>query len=310
MGYHEGEHVVQRRAGWTRENWGSAGVSAEIPPIAAEFLRGQQMIFIGAADERASVWATILTGPAGFAEAIGEQIIVVNSLPGPHDPLRVLLTADHDVGMLAIEPQTRRRLRVNGRSRRQRDRLVVHTEQVYSNCPKYIQVRDLVLSENDRVADAGPALVTRELSAEQQQWIADSDTFFIATHTLKHGADVSHRGGNPGFVGVQGPRRLRWPDYMGNSMYMTLGNLELTPAAGLLFVDWEHGHTLQLTGRAHVDWDPDHAAAVPGALRLIEFDIDQVVQIRHASPLRWRFGEHFRHNPQVAARVDSDAYVP
>ena len=98
-----------------------------------------------------------------------------------------------------------------------------------------------------------------------------------------------------------GPRRLLWPDYVGNSMYMTLGNLELNPAAGLLFLDWEHGHTLQLTGRARIDWDPGRAASVPGAERLIELDVDQIVQIHHASPLRWTFGEYFRHNPQVVA---------
>jgi Pyridoxamine 5'-phosphate oxidase len=100
---------------------------------------------------------------------------------------------------------------------------------------------------------------------------------------------------------VLGPRKLMWPDYVGNSMYMTLGNLELTPAAGLLFLDWEHGHTLRLTGQARVDWDPDRAAAVPGALRLIELDIHRVVQSDHVSPLRWSFGEYFRHNPPAAA---------
>jgi predicted pyridoxine 5'-phosphate oxidase superfamily flavin-nucleotide-binding protein len=301
MGDHEGERAVQRRAGWTREDWGSASVGATIPPVASQFLRQQQMVVIGAADTSAAVWATIVTGPAGFADTAGDRIVVVNSLPARQDPLSVPLEADLDVGMLAIEPQTRRRLRINGRSRRRQDRLVMRTEQVYSNCPKYIQVRDIVPDQGQGAVAAGPALVTAELTAGQHRWIAGADTFFIATHSPRHGADVSHRGGGPGFVRVLGPRRLLWPDYVGNSMYMTLGNLELTPAAGLLFLDWEQGHTLQLTGQARVHWDPDRAAAVPGAERLIELDIDQVVQIRHASPLRWRFGDYFRHNPQVVA---------
>jgi hypothetical protein len=247
MGNHEGERAVQRRAGWTREDWGSASVSATIPAVASQFLRQQRMIFIGAADTHAAVWATILTGPAGFADTAGDRIVVVNSLPACQDPLSVPLQADRDVGMLAIEPQTRRRLRINGRSRRQGDRLVVRTEQVYSNCPKYIQVRDIVSDHAQEPVAAGPALVTEELTPGQQRWIANADTFFIATHTPQHGADVSHRGGNPGFVRVLGPRRLLWPDYVGNSMYMTLGNLELTPAAGLLFLDWEDGHTVPNT---------------------------------------------------------------
>jgi predicted pyridoxine 5'-phosphate oxidase superfamily flavin-nucleotide-binding protein len=288
MGYHEGEDAVQRRAGLTREDWGSAGVSALIPPVAGEFLRRQRMLFFGVADSHQAVWAGLVTGPAGFAETVGDRIVIVNSLPARQDPLGVLLNGDHDVGMLAIEPQTRRRLRVNGRARRQAGCLVVSTEQVYSNCPKYIQVRDIVADNDDASVAAAPALITGALTSAQRRRVAEADTFFIATHTPRHGADVSHRGGNPGFVGVVGPRRLRWPDYVGNSMYMTLGNLELTSGAGLLFVDWEQGHTLQLTGHARVDWEPDHAAAVPGALRLIEFDIDQVVELRHASPLRWR----------------------
>jgi predicted pyridoxine 5'-phosphate oxidase superfamily flavin-nucleotide-binding protein len=301
MGDHQGERAVQRRAGWTREDWGSASVGATIPAVASQFLRQQRMIAIGAADGHEAVWATMLTGPAGFARAVGDRTVLIDSLPARHDPLSVLLDADHDVGMLAIEPQSRRRLRINGRSRRQRDRLLVQTEQVYSNCPKYIQVRDIVADHAREPVAAGPAVVTAELTPGQQRWIAGADTFFIATHASRHGADVSHRGGNPGFVRVLGPRRLLWPDYVGNSMYMTLGNLELNPAAGLLFLDWEHGHTLQLTGRARIDWDPGRAASVPGAERLIELDVDQIVQIHHASPLRWTFGEYFRHNPQVVA---------
>jgi hypothetical protein len=301
MGDHQGERAVQRRAGWSREDWGSASVGATIPPVASLFLRQQRMIVIGASDIHAAVWATMLTGPAGFAQTAGDRTVLINSLPARHDPLGVLLSAEHDVGMLAIEPQARRRLRINGRSRRQQERLVVQTEQVYSNCPKYIQTRDLVPDRAREPVAARPALVTADLTPGQQRWIAAADTFFIATHAPRHGADVSHRGGNPGFVRVLGPRRLLWPDYVGNSMYMTLGNLELAPAAGLLFLDWEHGHTLQLTGRTRVDWDPDRAAAVPGAERLIELDIDQVVQVNHASPLRWRFGEYFRHNPLVVA---------
>jgi hypothetical protein len=83
-------------------------------------------------------------------------------------------------------------------------------------------------------------------------------------------------------------------------MYMTLGNLELEPHAGLLFLDWERGRSLQLTGRASVDWDPERAAAVPGALRLVGFDVDRVVQIDGAVPPRWTAPEYSRLNPSPA----------
>ena len=90
---------------------------------------------------------------------------------------------------------------------------------------------------------------------------------------------------------------VEWPDYVGNSMFMTLGNLEIEPRTSLLFLDWEHGHSLHLTGRACVDWDAGRAAAQPGALRHIDFDVDRVIQVDHASSLSWSFERYSRFNP-------------
>jgi hypothetical protein len=73
--------------------------------------------------------------------------------------------------------------------------------------------------------------------------------------------------------------------------------MHLNPAAGLLFVDWESGHTLQLTGRGRIDWNPASAEKYPGALRVVEFDIARVVQIDHASSLRWAFHAYSSVNP-------------
>ncbi|GAB3898846.1 hypothetical protein [Microbispora bryophytorum] len=70
-----------------------------------------------------------------------------------------------------------------------------------------------------------------DLGPRRQRWIAEADTFFIASRSPEHGADASHRGGEPGFVTVEGPRRLSWPDYVGNSFYMKLGTCISTPRA-------------------------------------------------------------------------------
>ncbi|GAB3152060.1 pyridoxamine 5'-phosphate oxidase family protein [Micromonospora sonneratiae] len=294
---HEGERAVQRRAGVAAKNWGSARVNATIPPVAMDFLRQQRMLMIGAADDTGAVWASLLAGAPGFAEPVTERSIVISSRPTPQDPLAGLFETGRDLGMLAIEPQSRRRMRVNGRAVRDGDRLVVHTEQVYANCPKYIQTRDVLADAP--ASPGGQARTAPELNDRQRRWIADADTFFVASHS-RHGTDTSHRGGNPGFVTVTGPRGLTWPDYVGNSMYMTLGNLELDPRCGLLFLDWERGHTLHLTGRARTDWDPDRAARIPGARRVVDFEVDRVVQVDQASPLRWTFGGYSRFNPPVS----------
>lgn len=292
---HEGERAVQRRAGLTVDGWGSAGVGAVIPPVATEFLGQQRMVVVGAADDTGAPWASALTGPAGFTAVVDDRTIVVRAQPAAGDPLAGRFDAERDIGMLAIEPASRKRMRVNGRAHRDGDRLVIRTEQVYANCPKYIQTR--TLGEDAASAADSTAVTTRELTIDQQHWIAATDTFFVATHAAGYGTDASHRGGNPGFVNVVGSRRLTWPDYVGNSMYMTLGNLELNPRCGLLFLDWESGHTLQLTGRAGVDWDAARAAAVPGAQRLVDFDVERVIQIANANTQRWSFGKYSRFNP-------------
>ena len=99
---------------------------------------------------------------------------------------------------------------------------------------------------------------------------------------------MSHRGGDPGFISVSGSGTLSWPEYRGNAMFMTLGNLHLRPECGLLFLDWSGaGPALHLTGRARIDWDPARIAACPGAERIIDFTVDEVVAVT-GSALRWR----------------------
>jgi predicted pyridoxine 5'-phosphate oxidase superfamily flavin-nucleotide-binding protein len=296
---HRGERAVQRRAGFPDRPWGSARVGAAVPDVAAEFLRRQRLVVIGAAAPDGSVWAAPLTGDPGFVTASDDRTVVARRTPVPGDPLASVFDAElpdtgHDVGMLAIEPASRRRMRINGRARQVGDLLVVRTEQVYANCPKYIQARDVAT-----VTPAAPGAVARSerLSPGQRAWITAADTFFMATHAPGLGADASHRGGSPGFVTVTGDRRLTWPDYLGNSMYMTLGNLELDPRAGLLFLDWESGRSLMVTGRASVDWDPERAERVPGAQRLVDFTVDRVVQLDGAVPLRWTAPEYSKFNP-------------
>lgn len=264
----------------SRRYWGSAGVGVTIPPVAAEFLRQQRLVVLAAADETGAAWAGALTGPPGFTTAPDDRIVIVDRLPGTGDPLADLFGTERQVGMIVIEPATRKRMRVNGRAHRKGNQLLVRARTYTDDAP----------------STSRRALVTGELTADQQQWIAAADTFFIGTYAAGLGADASHRGGNPGFVTVTGSRRLTWPDYAGNSMYMTLGNLELEPRCGLLFLDWENGHTLHLTGRARVDWDPDRAAAVPGARWLIDFDVERAVQIAGGLPQRWSFGKYSRFN--------------
>jgi ferredoxin-NADP reductase len=131
------------------------------------------------------------------------------------------------------------------------------------------------------------------LSREQRELVQRADTFFIASgfrgsgRSPVFGMDASHRGGAAGFVRIHDARQLVFPDYAGNNHFNTLGNLLMDPRAGLLFVDFERGDLLQLTGRAHIDWDSPEVRRIPGAHRLVCFELDEIVCVERALPLRW-----------------------
>lgn len=292
--HHPGEISVQARAGSRARAMGSARVGRDIPAVAVEFLGEQPMALIGARDADGNMWSTMLTGPRGFIRTKNGDAISIASLPGVMDPLAGVFETPHEVGMLVLDPTTRRRMRINGMACRRDTELVVHPEQVYANCPKYIQLRELINETDDRETKVTRGQV---LTDTQRAVIERADTFFIATQADPMGADVSHRGGNPGFVTSSAPDVLSWPEYSGNLMYMTLGNLELDPRAGLLFVEWDEGNLLHVTGRARTDWDQDRAAASSGGQQMVDFDVDGFVHVEGANPLRWSFGEYSKFNP-------------
>lgn len=262
-----------------------------IPLPAQEFLKAQPMLVLGGADSDGRVWSSLVTGEAGFARASDERNLRVESLPVEGNPLReVWNEGENAIGVLAIEFSTRRRMRLNGSAWREGDGLSIRAREVYSNCPKYIQKRTHRWAE-----EVVPRVVrSQELSPLQKRAIEEADTFFIASIAGQN-ADVSHRGGERGFVRVEG-QTLVFPDYAGNAMFNTLGNLQVDARAGLLFIG-DNGDTLQLSGRARVRFEPELAARFAGAERVVELQIERVVEIVGASPLRGEWIEASPFNP-------------
>jgi predicted pyridoxine 5'-phosphate oxidase superfamily flavin-nucleotide-binding protein len=114
--------------------------------------------------------------------------------------------------------------------------------------------------------------------------VRGSNTFLLGTTHPDHGNDASHRGGAPGFVRVEDERTLWWPDYPGNNMFNSLGNLAVDPTAALLFVDFATGATLHLSGRAELDRSPI-ASADDVTGRRVRFTVEAVAD-GEAIPLR------------------------
>ncbi|GAB7190693.1 pyridoxamine 5'-phosphate oxidase family protein [Kineococcus sp. NUM-3379] len=299
--YSPEELTAQRLAGESEIAARSGrAIRSALPPVAQEFLATQPLLVAGAADRAGDVWATMLTGLPGFLRPAGPAAVDVLSAPVPGDALDGLATRRGPLGALAIEPATRRRVRLNGTTEPlPGSGFRLHLDQVVANCPKYLQART-----PRTVTGTTPGPVRRDtaLDAEQAAAVARADTFFVATSHPDGSADASHRGGSPGFVEVTGPTTLRWPEYAGNSMYLTLGNLLARPRAGLLFPDFGTGGLLQVTGTARVDFA---AAAPPGARSLVEFTVTGVVDLPSATPLRWSAPEPSRFNPPARAGVSA-----
>lgn len=299
MTFHSGEIAIQTQAGVREEAERLCSfISDVIKPPAHEFLRTQQLAVASTVDANARVWASLLTGKSGFLQVLNDQMLQINATIIPSNMLYQNLQKNAQMGVLAIALANRRRLRLNGKAQIQPEgQINLQIQQVFFNCPKYIQVRYLETEITDSLKQ--PEISTSDsLTNHQQHWITQADTFFIASSHPEIGADASHRGGYPGFVQVLDSKKLVFPDYSGNNMFQTFGNLAINPNAGLLFINFEQGHTLQLTGKAKLIWDVKRLNAFAGAQRLVEFDIEEVWETKNATSMRWRFGEYSPVNPR------------
>ncbi|MEU9732666.1 pyridoxamine 5'-phosphate oxidase family protein [Streptomyces sp. NPDC048002] len=287
--YHAGSLAVQERLG-VRDLADHVGrsVGAGIKPVAAAFLELQPLLVVGAADPATGrVWAAALSGEPGFVRATGTRQVSVAGGGSPAAPLAAALATDGTpAGVIALDPRTRRRMRLGGRIRPTPRGFVIEADRVFANCPKYLQRREGYETPPGRTP--GEPVRGTELTGEQARFVTAADTFFLAS-VHEGGADASHRGGNPGFLRVDSPHELSWRDYPGNSMFLSLGNLAADPRAGLLVLDWTSGTALHLTGEARTEYTPE---------RRVRFTLFEVLEIPAAVPLRWSPPEYSPANPE------------
>jgi predicted pyridoxine 5'-phosphate oxidase superfamily flavin-nucleotide-binding protein len=104
----------------------------------------------------------------------------------------------------------------------------------------------------DRIDDL---LVSDTISDGDLAFIEDRDMFFLATADAEGRPTCSYKGGEPGFVRVLDQHTLVFPNYDGNGMYLSAGNVLVHPDVGLLFIDFEKGHRMRLEGTATIDLD-------------------------------------------------------
>lgn len=301
--FHDGERTVQERAGESEAAERNARmVSDTIPAGALGFPQEQHTALLTTVDAAGDVWISLAVGEPGFVRAADPRHIEMDTAVRPvpsADPFWSGIYPGAPVGMLFLELETRKRLRVNGRVVRGRPTVTVEVDEAYPNCRKYVQSRRrLPLGAGSSESRIDASRQGTDLDAAHRRWIEAADTAFVGSFHPERGADASHRGGEPGFLTFLGDRTILVPDYPGNSLFNTLGNLVAHPRAGLLVVDLERGRVLQLTGEAKVLWElarpPEETG---GTRRHWTFTVRRWVESTIPTPHRWRLAERSSHNP-------------
>jgi predicted pyridoxine 5'-phosphate oxidase superfamily flavin-nucleotide-binding protein len=125
--------------------------------------------------------------------------------------------------------------------------------------------------DSRRIADRLEEKLTRTaFTADDKAFIESAIYFFIATADAQGRPDSSFKGGSPGFVRVTAPDEIAFPDYDGNGMFKSLGNLAVNPSVGLLFIDLhERPRRLRVNGEATVSREDPLLAHTVGAQLIV-----------------------------------------
>ncbi|MDP3355792.1 MAG: pyridoxamine 5'-phosphate oxidase family protein [Polaromonas sp.] len=299
--FHQGERAVQQRVG-VQERMAQVG-----PRVIRDFMPDQHRAFfaqlpsviVGTVDGAGQPWASVLAQPIGFIESPDPWHLLLHAQPLRGDPLEGTLADGVPIGLLGIEPHTRRRNRMNGVVQGLTPTgFEVAVSQSFGNCPKYIQAREPVYVGGHHPLK-GQVFDSAGLDDVARRMVEAADTVFIASAFAGDsaqagqagGVDVSHRGGKPGFVRVDANGVLTMPDFLGNFFFNTLGNIALNPRAGLLFIDFANGDLLYLAVTAEIIWDGPELRAFEGAQRLLRLRVQTARRLQAALPLRWGAGQ-------------------
>ncbi|MEY2932448.1 MAG: hypothetical protein RL033_3197 [Pseudomonadota bacterium] len=293
--FHPGEIALQAEVGVAERmaRLGAQMIRGHLPEQHRAFFEELPFVVVGSLDEHAQPTASLLAAPPGFAWSPDPHTLRIDARPLAGDPLARNLRVGASLGLLGIMPHLRRRNRANG-SVLALDAagFTLGVQQSFGNCPRFIHAREAFYVGT---GSAEPVQEHTALGERERALVASADTFFIASahpdaaaaSSSAQGVDVSHRGGPAGFALFSADDTFLVPDYRGNNLFNTLGNLRLNPQAGLLFLDRARGHLLQLeVGVDTVAGAHPHAGPEPSG-RNVRFRIQRARLLPGASPLRF-----------------------
>ncbi|PVI00820.1 hypothetical protein DM02DRAFT_655065 [Periconia macrospinosa] len=285
------------------------------------------LLAIGTLDSEGYPWTSLWGGETGFSEPLGSGIVgtrtsvdstwdpVVQALVGHAKKGEMVKGNEKMVSGLSFNLMTRKRVKIFGRvlagtideldvenkdkrepspTKQHQIQLVTRIEQSMGNCPKYInqyEIKPATVTSN--LAYEGPAL-----SVEAKTLILGSDMFFLSSATGQD-MDTNIRGGPRGFVRVISDTEIAYPEYSGNRLYQSLGNLKVNPKIGMTFPNYETGDVLYTTGVSEVLTGNDAAALLPGSNLALKITFKLVRLVKGGLPFRGDRREPSPYNPIV-----------
>lgn len=327
MPWHDGEEQMQRAL--RVPDMDNPTVPTMSPQL-ANHLRVAPLIAIGTLDADGRPWTTLWgNGDHGLAQPLAQNIIgIKTAVTGKYDPVVEELVGKEASGQvvkeegegrmvsgLTIDLETRKRVKLYGRmvagALSSRDdevtgheesiaqtQLVLRIDQSLGNCPKYLNSKRIV------AAASKPELLSDspQLPQEALDLLAKADLFFISSSNARQDMDTNHRGGPPGFIRVLSNNpsgaEIVYPEYSGNRLYQTLGNLAVTPRAGLCIPDFATGDMLYLTGTTSTLIGADAAALLPRSNLAVRITLTAARYVRLALPFRGLDGPRSPYNPK------------
>jgi ferredoxin-NADP reductase/predicted pyridoxine 5'-phosphate oxidase superfamily flavin-nucleotide-binding protein len=314
MPYHQGEQQMHKLLNLPpRDN----PTSSMLTPHAVFALQQAPLLAVGTLDSQGYPWTSIWGGSANFSEPLGGGIIgtrtivdgvndpVVEALVGKAEKGDMIRGEEKMVSSLAIDLMSRKRMKLFGRmvagtisevdveyaagtapiagapEKQDQIQLITKIEQSLGNCPKYLNQYTI------QPALVSSKLVSRGslLSTEAKAVVTNADMFFLSSSSGED-MDTNYRGGPPGFVRILSDTEIVYPEYSGNRLYQSLGNLLVNPKIGITFPAYETGDVLYITGTVDILMEKEATTLLPGSKLAVKIRVHEVRLVQGGLPFR------------------------
>jgi len=176
----------------------------------------------------------------------------------------------------------------------------MHMADLYNDGDRSLQDR----FDTRRLADRiGERLVVDRIDDEDRAYIEGRDMFFLSTVDHRGYPTCSYKGGDPGFVRVLDERTIAFPNYDGNGMYLSTGNVLNGGKVGMLFIDWEHPSRLRIHGDASIDFGDPLRATYPAAQFVVRVRVNEVFPNCPRYIHRYRLVERSKYVPHAGEQT-------